>query len=145
MTSFREIEHGSPDYHGACRLRHEVLRVPLGLDLYAEDLAAEAGQRHYGLFDETGALLACVSAVPEPPDGAKIRQMAVSPAHQGKGLGRLIMQEAERRLAALGLVRLHLHARATVAGFYETLGYVRSGPGFIEVGIPHVSMAKVVA
>lgn len=56
----RQIAHGSAAYSAACALRNRVLRLPLGLDLYREDLAAEVSQLHFGLYDEADALLACL-------------------------------------------------------------------------------------
>jgi len=40
--NFRSIESGSDDYRKECELRDQVLRAPLGRNLYAEDLAADA-------------------------------------------------------------------------------------------------------
>jgi predicted GNAT family N-acyltransferase len=139
--NFLEIEHGSAAYRQECELRHRVLRVPLGLSLHDEDLSQERLQTHFGLFDG-GALVACVIAAPLSPTAAKIRQMAVSAEHQGQGCGRRIIAGLEAHLAARGVVQLSMHARLTAVGFYEKLGYARTGPEFTEVGIPHVKMEK---
>ena len=142
MRNFRQIDFGSDDYRKTCQLRNEVLRVPLGLSLLDEDLAGETDMLHFGLFDDDGTLLACVIAAPISARVAKLRQMAVSPDHQGKGLGRFVIQELEQRLVSRGFRELVLHARAAAQGFYERLGYAAAGAGFIEVGIPHVEMRK---
>lgn len=140
--NFRVIEYGSDDFKQECELRQHVLRVPLGLNLYDEDLAAESSQRHFGLFDDNQRLLGCAIAVFISSGEAKIRQMAVSVAHQGMGLGRQIMLGIEANLAQSGYSHLTLHARLNVAGFYEKLGYQRTGREFVEVGIPHIKMEK---
>ena len=44
--NFRSIDHGSPEYADGCALRHRVLRVPLGLSIYDEDLDAEQSDLH---------------------------------------------------------------------------------------------------
>jgi hypothetical protein len=67
----REFTHGSDDYRAACALRQAVLRKPLGLDLFTEDLAAERDQWHFGLFDGAGTLVACAIALPLSPPGRK--------------------------------------------------------------------------
>lgn len=144
MMMFREIEFGSADFRKECDLRHEVLRAPLGLRLLDEDLSGEREQIHFGLFDPSDNLRACVIAAPLSPDKAKIRQMAVHRTHQGQGLGRIILAAAEADLARRGFLHLVLHARRTAVGFYEHLGYSCVGPGFIEVGIPHVKMEKTI-
>lgn len=139
--TFRPIEFGSDAFQQECALRHRVLRVPLGRSLDEEDLSGEAGQQHFGIFD--GAeLVACVIAVTVAPGEAKIRQMAVEPRHRGQNLGRRLMCELEAHLAAGGVVRAFLHARATAVGFYQKLGYQTTGGEFIEVGIPHFKMDK---
>jgi len=139
---FREIEFGSVEFRKECELRNEVLRVPLGLCLYDEDLDPEKKQFHFGLFDARGDLLACVIAAPLSPTDAKIRQMAVHPGHQGRGCGRMIIHDLEACLARRGFVHLVLHARLSAAGFYAKLDYARVGHEFLEVGIPHVRMEK---
>jgi predicted GNAT family N-acyltransferase len=139
---FREISFGSSEYDQECALRHQVLRVPLGLSLWDEDLGDEAGQFHFGLFHPEGEILACVLAVPLSPASMKIRQMAVSPLRQSMGLGRMLMEKTESHLGALGIVHFTLHARADAVGFYQKLGYAANGGEFIEVGIPHFKMEK---
>jgi predicted GNAT family N-acyltransferase len=138
---FREIFFGSDQYQRACALRDEVLRAPLGLPLSEDDLKGEAGQLHFGLFDND-ELAACVTAIALTTDHAKIRQTAVVAAYQRQGLGRRIMTQLEAALAARGFVSLSLHARSTAVGFYQKLGYETVGDEFIEVSIPHRKMAK---
>ena len=140
--SVRQIEFESDDYRAECALRQAVLRAPLGLDLCREDLGREREQWHFGLFDDNGGMVACVVAVPESPDHAKLRQMAVADGCRGRGHGRRLMQEVEGALAARGITRLSMHARTTAAGFYQNLGWAATGAEFTEVGIPHLRMEK---
>lgn len=141
----KEIRHGSTEYQQECALRQEVMRKPLGLNLYDEDLLAERGQIHFGLFDEKDQLLACVIAMPVTASEAKVRQMVVRPSLQGKGCGRLLLEAAEKVLVQRGFADLYLHSRMTVIGFYEHLGYTQTGSEFMEVGMPHVKMCKRVS
>ncbi|MDD2701767.1 MAG: GNAT family N-acetyltransferase [Sideroxydans sp.] len=139
---FHQVVFGSEAYKQTCALRNEVLRKPLGLDLFSEDLSQEKDQLHFGMFDREAKLIACVIAVPQAADAAKIRQMAVRAGFTGQGVGRMLMRSLEETLATRGVVKLSLHARVTAAGFYEKLGYVRTGEPFVEVGIPHIRMEK---
>ena len=141
---FKEIAFGTDEYRGECRLREEVLRRPLGLSLSPEDLAGEESQLHFGLFEPYDNLVACVIAAPLSPTSARIRQMAVAPAHQGKGIGQRIMLEMEKSLRARGYKSFELDARVTAVGFYEKLGYTAVGDEFMEVTVPHFRMEKVV-
>ena len=120
---FREIEFGSGEFEKECELRNEVLRLPLGLNLYHEDISQERQQLHFGLFDPYGNLLACVIAVAYLPAEAKIRQMAVKAEYRGKGYGRIMLQSLEDQLAQMGITHLFMHARLSAVGFYQKLGY----------------------
>jgi predicted GNAT family N-acyltransferase len=142
--TFKEIAFGTDEYNCECLLREEVLRKPLGLSLCGEDLAGEENQLHFGLFEPMNNLVACVIAVALSPTEAKIRQMAVVPSHQGKGLGRSIMGELEKTLRARGFRTFVLDARASAVGFYQKVGYRILGDEFVEVTVPHCRMIKAV-
>ena len=139
---FREIAFASEDYARERRLRDEVLRKPLGLSLEDEDSAIEKAQLHFGLFEPAGDIVACVLAVALSATEARIRQMAVSPAHQGNGLGRRLLGEVEGDLRARGFRHLRLSARSSAVGFYERLGYRAVGDEYLSVTVPHVQMEK---
>lgn len=138
---FEPIPFRSDRYAQACALRNELLRRPLGLDLFTEDLAAESAYRHYGMLEEE-RVVACVLAVPLTPKKAKLRQMAVSVEYQNQGVGRQLLQNLELDLKRQGVESLELEARTTAVGFYEKLGYVTEGEEFLAVSIPHVRMVK---
>ncbi len=56
-----------------------------------------------------------------------INYLAVLPEQQGKGLGRVMMAEAERRLRDAGCPKINLQVRTantSVIEFYRHLGYV---------------------
>jgi len=140
--TFREIAFGSDEYRLELSLRDAVLRRPLGLSLDAEDLGGEESQTHFGLFDEETGLAACAIAVRLSASEARIRQMAVLPAHQGRGMGRRLLSEVERRLRRSGFARLVLNARASAVGFYEKLGYRVAGDEFVSHTLAHFEMVK---
>jgi len=55
-----------------------------------------------------------------------VNYLAVDPAYQGRGLGRLLMHEAERRLLAAGCPKINLQVRTPnehAVAFYRHLGY----------------------
>ncbi|HEU4950872.1 MAG TPA: GNAT family N-acetyltransferase [Holophagaceae bacterium] len=133
---------GSPDYALAVALRHEVLRIPLGLAFTVDQLASESDSHHLVALDEGGRILGCLMLTPHENGEIQMRQVAVKPEQQGTGLGRALVEEAERRAKALGCSRMMLHARDKAIGFYERLGYRREGDLFMEVGIVHQQMAK---
>jgi predicted GNAT family N-acyltransferase len=140
--AFKQILFNSLEFHEACRLRDIVLRQPLGLSLFDEDLQAEKDQLHFGLFDDSSTLIACVIAAPLSSNTARLRQMAVLPSQINKGYGSNLLRLLENYLVEHGFRSVCLHARSTAIGFYQKLGYLKNGSIFIEVGIPHVHMEK---
>ena len=57
-----------------------------------------------------------------------INYLAVSPHHRRQGIGRRIMEEAEKRLKSAGCPKINLQVRETnraVIQFYERIGYAR--------------------
>jgi len=65
--------------------------------------------------------------------------VAVRQSHRRAGIGSMLIAEAERRLTALGCIKVNLQVRAenaAVAAFYRSLGYDTE---------QHVSMGKLLA
>ena len=142
MTLQTWIPFGSPEYALTVALRHEVLRIPLGLAFTVDQLASESDSHHLAVFDEEGHILGCLMLTPHGDGEIQMRQVAVKPETQGTGLGRALVEEGERKARELGFTRIMLHARDVAIGFYARLGYVREGDLFTEVGIVHQQMAK---
>ena len=136
-----QLEWGSPAYHSTIALRKVVLRAPLGLDLTVEDLDRERSDYHLACCDEN-KLVACLLLVPQADNVIKMRQVAVAPLSQGRGIGRALCKFAEAFARERGFFEMTLHARTTAVPFYEKLGYERVGEEFEEVTIPHWTMRK---
>jgi ribosomal protein S18 acetylase RimI-like enzyme len=71
---------------------------------------------------------AIVATVMAGYDGQRgwINYLAVSPDHRGRGIGRGMMEGAERKLRRLGCPKINLQVRKTNTGvieFYRRLGY----------------------
>ncbi|ALO47479.1 GNAT family N-acetyltransferase [Pseudohongiella spirulinae] len=138
----RRIEYGSDLYKALLELRQRVLRAPLGLSLWDENLTLESQQWHFAFLDTVGRPVACLTVVPLEGTRAKLRQMAVQPDCQGRGLGRQLLQAVEKVLKQDGFKTLELHARQSAVPFYEKSGYRVYGDIFQEVTIPHLKMAR---
>jgi predicted N-acetyltransferase YhbS len=147
MLEFMQVEHDSSRYRDLVELRRRVLRMPLGLDFTARELAEEKEDIHIAAY-LNGELVGCVAL--RPVDGSHgavvhLRQMAVDPGHQGRGLGAAIVAFAGEVAADTGAREIILHARETAVRFYEKAGYVATGEAFMEVTIPHRVMVKPLA
>ncbi|MGO4289493.1 GNAT family N-acetyltransferase [Chitinophaga sp. RAB17] len=145
MLDFRILEYGSCDYHTMVDLRNEVLRKPLGISFSAAQLQQEINDIFIAGFTEINTketMVGCCVLTPINENTVQLRQMAVSPALQGKGAGREIIVFAEEYVRNNGFDELTMHARKEAVGFYQKLGYESCGEEFTEVGIPHYEMRK---
>lgn len=73
-----------------------------------------------------GELVASVMAGYEGHRGW-VNYLAVAPGHRRKGLGRILMQEVEKRLVERGCPKLNMQVRSSnteAMAFYRRLGYV---------------------
>ncbi|MCC6186905.1 MAG: GNAT family N-acetyltransferase [Chitinophagaceae bacterium] len=122
-------------------LRHQVLRVPLGLSLHNEDTSADKEDDIWVAVIDT-KVVACLMLKNMGGNRLKLRQMAVAADMQGKGLGKQLITNAENDARKKGVLEIHLHARQYAEAFYQKLGYTSYGAPFAEVGIPHTAMQK---
>lgn len=135
------VPYGSPEYQEVFDLREEILRKPIGLSLHNEDLSRDKTDTILaGKHD--GRVVACLILTDKGEGVVQLRQMAVSAACQGKGVGRALVIAAEKLAAESGFSKMILHARKHAMGFYSSLGYEQHGQEFTEVGIPHYHMER---
>jgi GNAT superfamily N-acetyltransferase len=100
---------------------------------------------HLGAFDDDGTLVGVASFTPaETPYRAgvaawQLRGMAVAPESQGSGLGAAVIAAAVDRIRSTGAPVLWCNARDTAVGFYDGLGFIVHGDGFVtpDSGLPH--------
>lgn len=130
-----------PEYMEVLALRQEVLRQPLGLNLYEEDLSAELDAQIF-IYQLDDKVVGCLLALPVDVASIRLKQMAVSTQCQGKGIGNKLMLAAEAFAKAKGFGKIYFHARESALPFYEKLGYEILSDTFEEVGIPHKKMGK---
>jgi ribosomal protein S18 acetylase RimI-like enzyme len=82
------------------------------------------------LGETAGEIVACCHLDLGDPVTAYFGLFAVRPELQGRGIGRALLAEAERRAVAAGASRQRMtviRQRADVIAWYERLGYVRTG------------------
>jgi ribosomal protein S18 acetylase RimI-like enzyme len=136
-----QIAHWTAEYQATVRLRREVLRAPLGLDFTREELERECADFHLACYDGD-ELVGCLVLMPQGSEIIKMRQVAVAPHVQRRGVGRALTAFAEKFAREQNFSVMTLHARTSAVAFYEKLGYERVGEEFEEVTIPHWEMRK---
>jgi GNAT superfamily N-acetyltransferase len=73
------------------------------------------------------AAVGCGGMRPLTPHIAEVKRMYVRPADRGRGVGRLLLDEAEQRARALGVTALRLDTRSDLVearGLYTRHGFV---------------------
>lgn len=140
LEDLREISYGSTAYLAEVELRRKVLRLPLSLDFVPSDFLPEPQEFHLGAFDGN-QLIACLVLTPLG-DSVKMRQVAVEPSAQGRGIGTRLVRFSEEFASHRGFTKMILSARSTAIPFYERLGYEVVGEPYEEVTIPHSMMER---
>ena len=95
------------------------------------------------LLEEAGRLLGVLVLIPEP-DALLIENVAVAPDAQGRGLGGLLLAEAERVARESGRRRVRLYTNAAMTeniDFYARRGFVETRRA-TEHGLHRVYMEK---
>ncbi len=142
MLTVCKIEFATPEYDESVALRYEVLRKPLGLEYSPEQLSKEWTDIHLAAFDGSSRMVGILLLTPVSEQEIKMRQVAVAPEQQGKGIGAALVAASEEMARDLNFSQLTLHAREVAVPFYLKLGYQTIGDRFEEVLIPHFRMKK---
>lgn len=123
-------------------LRWRILRAPWNQPKGSEQDELE-GQAIHIIAVENDKIIGCGRAHFNSDEEAQIRYMAVENQWQGRGVGKMILDELENRVVQKGAKKIILHARENVVRFYERNGYKLVKPSHTLFGvIPHYLMEK---
>ena len=73
----------------------------------------------------------------------KLGRIAVVKDKRKTGLGRIILQELEKKAIKLGAKSFYLSAQVVAVPFYNKCGYVEYGSTYYEEHVEHISMQKL--
>ncbi|BFN37252.1 GNAT family N-acetyltransferase [Fidelibacter multiformis] len=76
------------------------------------------------------------------PDG-HIGRIAVLKGYRGRGIGLLMMEILEKKAMDKGISTVELDAQLQALPFYEKAGYIAYGGVFMDAGIQHKKMKKI--
>jgi len=125
----------------AVSIRTEVFMDEQGFRDEFDDTDQEA--LHFVLYTDDGdAAGVCRTFTDQATGEGIIGRLAVRKQYRGRGFGKLIITEAEERLAGRGVRSVRLHAQTYARGFYESLGYEAFGEEEYEEHVPHIWMRK---
>lgn len=134
---------GSDEVDQAMLLRERVFVGEQGVSIEAERDGRDPEALHVVAVDDGVVVGTCRLLL----DGrvARLSRMAVEPGRRGAGLGRAVLDLAERCAREAGAELICLHAQIAVRTLYEGLGYQPVGQPFEEEGIEHLLMEKPLA
>ena len=129
---------GDGDLDGCRALRTTVFVGEQGIPEQVELDDRDADCTHV-LIRLQGTVIATGRMLPE----GRIGRMAVAAAYRGQGLGRIVLEGLQACAQSQGLSRVSLHAQHEAVGFYAAAGFGPCGDDFIEAGILHTPMDRV--
>lgn len=120
-------------------IRDQVFIVEQNVPAELEHDPADSRYIHAVARDESGTAIATGRLL---PDG-KIGRMAVLGEWRGSGVGKALLtclvEVAQRR----GDASVRLDAQIHASRFYSNNGFVAEGKQFMDAGIPHIHMRRV--
>ena len=137
------LAHDKTEVAEALELRRRVFYDEQGIRPEADRDGRDDKALHVIAFP--GGALVGTCRVRVAGDVAMLGRLAVERSDRGQGVGRAVLEAAERSARAAGARRMALHAQLPVQAFYEKSGYSPYGDVFMEEGIEHVAMEKRLA
>lgn len=121
-------------------IREEVFVIEQG---FAEEFdKTDSQSKHIVLYIHNRPAATCRYYFDESKDCYIIGRVAVLPAFRGTGLGKKVMELAEKSIAENGGKNIQLSAQTRVQGFYEKCGYTAKGEAYLDQDCPHICMEK---
>ena len=140
MIRFIHTEQG--EYQELLDIRNKVLRIPLGLNIWDDDLSDEDKCHHLVFFDELGKIVGGLQIKKINESVYQIRQMAVLSEYQRKGIGGALIRAAEEFIKQEGGKQVLIEAREYAIPFYSRHGYEVTGNRYFKITLPHFNMVK---
>lgn len=124
-------------------LRWQILRQPWHQPQGSEKDELESQSYHRVIVDDMDNILGVGRLHQSAQHRVQVRYMAIAEKAQGKGLGKVLLQEFEEIAAQRGASELELNARENALGFYEQCGYQKIGFSHtLYQDIDHYKMLK---
>lgn len=133
----------SDTYKDALKIRHDVFVTEQGVSVTDEIDELEDKTIHVVLYKE-GEPIATARIYALDTEIYKVQRVAVQKKVRKQGFGALLMTEVEKKVVELGGRKITLGAQNTAIPFYERIAYTIEGAEFMDAGIPHHTMTKLI-
>jgi predicted GNAT family N-acyltransferase len=132
---------GETEMAAVLELRHSVFCVEQGVP-QREELDGRDGEGVHLVAVSAGEVLATCRLLFVGPT-VQFSRLAVRPAARRNGIASALLALADDETRAGGARRLVLHAQTYARALYDAAGYEPRGRVFMEAGIEHIAMEKL--
>lgn len=119
-------------------LRHKVLREPGGHPKGTEKDDYEPISEHFSAITETGEIVGAVKLYEKKPGVGHLSHLVVAPEYQHKGIGRMLIEFAEKRAREKGFETLGAMSRLTATAYFERYGFKITELPTLHLGTIHL-------
>jgi len=139
-VEIKRIALEDPLYQKERDLRNRILLRPIGIPDFGWEHNDKNSWHFVAIEDDE--VIGCVVLVRLDEEATKTQliQMAVEREFQGRGIGRMLVEQLIIFASENKVQEIQIHARDDVTAFYEQLGFETVGEPFDEVGIKHQHM-----
>lgn len=135
MISVQRIDTAHDYYQKERELRNSVLLRPYGIPDHAWEMHDTKAWHFVAIENEK--VIGCVLLLLKEDGRAQLLQMATDHNQQGKGIGKLLLDELLSFASTQNIEEVFCHARENAIGFYSRAGFEIYDEPFTEVGIFH--------
>lgn len=115
-------------YNESLKIRNELLRLPIGKDLFDEDLNIEKENIFFGAF-KNDQMIGTLSFFEEAPYIAHLTAFAVKKEFQKRGIGTKLIENLKQHLKKQRFKKVIVAAREEAVDFYGKCDFeVLNGP-----------------
>jgi GNAT superfamily N-acetyltransferase len=119
-------------------LRYRVLREPGGHPKGTEKDDYEPISEHFMAVSETGEIVGVAKLFEKSAGVGHLSHMVVAPEQQHKGIGRMLMEQVEKRAREKGYTTLGTMSRLTATAFFEKHGFKIAELPTLHLGTIHL-------
>ncbi len=136
-----KIANQQNEFFGLMLLRKEVFVNEQNVDINIELDELDITATHFVAIDQEKVVGTCRIVIKD--DYCKLGRMAVSKEYRSKGVGRKLIQNAEKTVKEMGIKKIALSSQSHALEFYLKNDYKIISEVFYEANIAHQTVEKL--